>query len=288
MKNLILLAIVLSTINGFSQSQLDDYKFIVVPKKFNCFKAQNEHKTSTLIKYLFAKKGFEVYYQDQLSGELSAERCLGLLVDLNERSSLFNTKTSIVLRDCNTNVVFETLEGTSKEKDYESAYHEAIREAFVSIEALNYNYTPKKQVEEPITVSFKNDVKQIAKKETVILVEKVEEKVVELETPVEAPKNVDQEDVEVISDNTVTEVDKIDAPLEKQDDLLYAQEITNGYQLIDDEPKVRMKLFKTSKADYFLAKSGDINGVVFKQEGKWFFEYMVDDTPKKEELNIKF
>lgn len=284
MKNFILFAIVLSTVNGFSQSQLNDYKFIVVPKKFNCFKTQNEYNTSTLVKYLFAQKGFDVHYQDQLPGELSAEHCLGLLVDINERSSLFNTKTTIVLRDCNTNVVFETLEGASKEKDYKSAYNEAIREAFVSIEALNYNYTPKKSVERPITVSFKNDVKQVEEKEEAIFVKKGDE----LGSKIKTQRNEGKESVETILDDTVIEIDKTVALKEKKNDLLYAQEITNGYQLIDDEPKVRMKLFKTSKVDYFLAKSGEINGVVFKQDGKWFFEYFVDDTPKKEELNIKF
>ena len=46
---------------------------------------------------------------------------------------------------------------------------------------------------------------------------------------------------------------------------LYAQELPNGYQLVDSTPKIRMKIEKTSMPDFYLAKAGDTSGVVFKK-----------------------
>lgn len=281
MKNFLLLVFIFCALNGHSQDQLNDYKFIIVPKKFSCFKKQNAHKTSTLIKFLFVQEGFDVHYEGDLPSDLMIDRCLGLLVDLNDGSSMFTTKTSMVLKDCNSNVVLETMEGISKKKDFKAAYQETIEEAFVSIKGMNYSYMPKEIQEEPIaSIKDKEAKKERKEKEATVVV------------PVE---NVESEELEVIPEKvdaikTVNPENKADTKkaMVNGDDLLYAQVIPNGYQLIDSAPKVRMKLFNTSKPDYFMAKKGDVNGVVFKQDGTWVFEYFENDAPKKEELKIKF
>ena len=41
-------------------------------------------------------------------------------------------------------------------------------------------------------------------------------------------------------------------------------------------------------ADVFIAKAGDQDGMVFKKDGKWFFEYTSDGQVIVEELQIKF
>lgn len=69
---------------------------------------------------------------------------------------------------------------------------------------------------------------------------------------------------------------------------LFAQPITNGFQLIDTTPKVILKMFKTSQADYYTAVSDAKNGVVFKKNNEWFFEYYKDDKLISEKLDIKF
>lgn len=69
---------------------------------------------------------------------------------------------------------------------------------------------------------------------------------------------------------------------------LYAQPIENGYQLVDTTPKKVMKIFKTSQPDYFTAISDESNGVLFKKEGVWVFEYYKDNVLKSEKMNIKF
>jgi hypothetical protein len=70
--------------------------------------------------------------------------------------------------------------------------------------------------------------------------------------------------------------------------VLFAQAIPNGFQLVDLAPKVILKLLKTSQVDYFIATSGDKNGVVFKKNNEWHFEYYSDEKLNSELLYIKF
>ena len=43
---------------GAVNAQLNDYKYIIVPKKFEEFRSENQYQTSTLIKYYFEENGF--------------------------------------------------------------------------------------------------------------------------------------------------------------------------------------------------------------------------------------
>jgi hypothetical protein len=70
--------------------------------------------------------------------------------------------------------------------------------------------------------------------------------------------------------------------------ILYAQPTANGYQLIDTSPKKVLTLLKTSVADYFIAEAGASNGIVFKKEGVWLFEYYKDNKLVSQKLEIKF
>lgn len=68
---------------------------------------------------------------------------------------------------------------------------------------------------------------------------------------------------------------------------LYAQTTTNGYQLIDTTPKKVLTLLKTSQSDYFIAE-GASNGIVFKKNEEWIFEYYKDNKLVSQKLQIKF
>jgi len=69
---------------------------------------------------------------------------------------------------------------------------------------------------------------------------------------------------------------------------LYAQPIANGYQLIDTTPKTVLRMFKSSVADTFIADNGSSNGIVFKRDDSWVFEYYKDGKLMAEKLLIKF
>ena len=88
---------------------------------------------------------------------------------------------------------------------------------------------------------------------------------------------------EVISEKPVSS-QKIDETA----DYLFAQPITNGYQLVDKTPKVVLKIYKTSQSDYFTAQGDGINGALLKKNGEWILEYYKNDQPVSEKLLIKF
>ena len=286
MKYFFIIVFVLAIFSGYSQGNLNEYKYIIVPKKFEAFKKENQYRTSTLVKSLFIQKGFNAIYEDALPEDLNSNRCLGLIVSVNDESSMFSTKASLVLKDCSSQEVLTTLTGYSKVKEYEGAYREAITEAFGTIGAMDYTYMPKKQISEPLTVSFKNDVKNMEKKREPK--NKVDDAVVkQIATP--------EEQIYKSNEPVASKIEKADQATKKmmveiKDDsnILYAQEIPNGFQLVDNTPKIRLKLFRTSIPDVYVVKHAKDNGMVYKKDGKWYLEYYFGDTLKIEELNIKF
>lgn len=70
--------------------------------------------------------------------------------------------------------------------------------------------------------------------------------------------------------------------------ILYAQPVTNGYQLIDTTPKTILRIFKSSVSNYFIAENESAHGVVFKRDDYWVFEYYKDGRLMAEKLLIKF
>ena len=86
----------------------------------------------------------------------------------------------------------------------------------------------------------------------------------------------------------VTEAAPVTKTIVNTDQVLFAQPITNGYQLIDSTPKVVLRIYKTTKADSYTAISDNNNGLVFKKGDDWFFEYYENDKLMSQKLNIKF
>jgi len=70
--------------------------------------------------------------------------------------------------------------------------------------------------------------------------------------------------------------------------LLTAQPIENGFQLIDTTPKIVLKIYKTSQVDVFLADQDGQKGVLVKNKGQWIFEYYDKNNLVSKSLNIKF
>ena len=68
----------------------------------------------------------------------------------------------------------------------------------------------------------------------------------------------------------------------------FAQPTANGFQVVDSEPKVIMKLYTTSQKNVFIGLKGNTNGVVISKNGKWFFEYYDGDKLVSESWNLKF
>ncbi|MEA1785904.1 hypothetical protein U1E44_07360 [Arenibacter sp. GZD96] len=289
MKNVLFGLLVMATSMSFGQVSLNDYEYVIVPKKFDGFKTENQYLTSTYVKYLFTEKGFKTVYDDELPQELNANRCLGLLIGLKDDSNMFTTKTTLLLKDCSSREVFASKQGTSKIKEFKAAYKEAIEAAFSSFNEVDYAYNGALTKDNsPLTVSFKDDVKQLGAPKETVSVPTPNPLVVQRATPDEqlyksnepVPSQFKKAEVQF-------QVTPKGAPADATA-VWYAQVMPYGYQLVDSSPKVQMQLYKSSVPDVFMAKKEDKSGVVFRKDNKWFFEYYAGASPVIEEISIKF
>jgi len=140
-KLLIFTSIFIGFISSTFGQDLNSYKYVIVPSTFEFLKEPNQYQINELTKFLFEKYGFEAYIEDEeLPVELSQNRCKALMANVKNDSGLFSTKLVLVLKDCKNNQVFISEEGTSREKEYKTAYQESLRNAFESISAIDYKY----------------------------------------------------------------------------------------------------------------------------------------------------
>ena len=70
--------------------------------------------------------------------------------------------------------------------------------------------------------------------------------------------------------------------------LLYAQPIATGFQLVDSSPKVVYKLVSTSSPVCFIAYKGDLQGVLVQKNAQWYFEYFANEVLQSQPVAVKF
>ena len=145
MKKIISLFCLLLTLSAFSQKNINDYKYVIVPEKFEFQKEAGEYNLNELTKMIFEKQGFTAFLSNaKLSEDLAFDRCKLLYADVTSESSMFKTTLIITLKDCSNNILFTSDKGSSKEKELKRAYYEALREASRSLEAIQYEYKDAK------------------------------------------------------------------------------------------------------------------------------------------------
>ena len=158
MKKYILTILLFITSVVVAQS-INDYKYIVVPMKFQFQKSPNQYRLSTNAKYFLTNNGFSVYYNDAVfPTDLAKDKCRALYFDLEETSGYFMTKLAITLKDCQNNIIYASKVGKSKEKEFEKSYNEALAFALEDIKLLKYKYVENQDapVEEKV-LQTKND-----------------------------------------------------------------------------------------------------------------------------------
>ena len=173
----------------FAQKNVNSYKYLLVPKQYDFLKSPDQHQLNSLTKFLFEKEGFITLFTDeQYPAELASNSCLGLKVDVDDNSGMFNTKLKINLLDCHNIVVYETKEGRSKLKEYKKAFHEALREAFEEIKDLNYSYDG----------SLNNEVREVEFKDGEIRVVENEAKLAEELKELLAKSKIKEKEIEPV------------------------------------------------------------------------------------------
>ncbi|MBT4869509.1 MAG: hypothetical protein HON45_05340, partial [Polaribacter sp.] len=77
---------------------MSDFKYIIVPNKFDFLKKSNQYQTSSLTKFLLQKKGFRVFLStDSLPVDLLQNRCLALTAIVSDASGVLIVKNKIAL-----------------------------------------------------------------------------------------------------------------------------------------------------------------------------------------------
>ncbi len=280
--------------NAHSQAILNEYKYVIVPKRFEGFRSENQYQTSTLVKYYLVKQGFNAFYEDVLPEDLNEDRCLGLVSSLEEDSSMFATRVTVVFKDCQGTERYRTQVGISKIKQYVEAYREAITEAFQSLKNFYFSYSPKVESNETVILNFKDDVKTLPPPATDPAENSISDKTADTDMPLEsvsdkekaAPLTQPTEVMEAITlEDAVAEEDASET-LEIR--TLYAQRTDTGYQLVDMEPSIQFYLQETSMPNIYLAQRKGQAGLLYKKNEQWVFEYYEGDDRLQEVIQIKF
>jgi hypothetical protein len=286
---LILILMGLFAATGMAQANLNEYKYVIIPKRFDAFGKSNMHQTSTVLKHLFTQKGFQAIYEDELPDDLANNPCLGLTADILDESNMFTTKTGINLADCKGQLVFSTPQGISKEKEFKRAYANALGKAMGIFDGMAYAYKEKEVPQEPMTIKFQNDVKKIEDRAPQLKQAKnLDSLVTQKATPEEQLYKDRKPVASSVQKAPEEQLKKLDIKKPNPDDIWYAQAVGTGFQLVDSTPQIRMNLAKSSVDGVYFAKAGNKNGIAFKKDGVWYFEHYEGDTLVQEELKLKF
>jgi len=238
----------LTSVLMFAQESLNDYKYIIVPSQYEFQKSEDSYQLNSLTKFLFNKVGFiAILSTDSFPDDLAKNRCLALTAKLKKNSSMFSIKMNFDLVNCKNVVVFSTKEASSREKDYKKGYHEVVRKTFEDIKNKSYKYLPKDEIVQKVVVA-----KDVVREKFIVLQESK---------------------VEMLS-------------VEQTSDLLYAQPIQNGFQLLDGTPKRVYTIQYTSVKNMFILK--DKNGILYKNNNDWIAEFYSDNQLVKKKINSNF
>ena len=146
MKNSLVLLLFFCANLLVAQSSVNQYQYVIVPAQFDFLREKDEYRLNNLTKMLFEKYGFKVFFDtDQLPDEITDSNCDKLYADVISSGNFIRTKLQVILKDCKKNTVYESVVGTSKEKEYKVAYTQALRGAFQSFDTLHYIYMPQKK-----------------------------------------------------------------------------------------------------------------------------------------------
>jgi len=269
--------------NTFAQSSINDYKYIIVPSKYDFLKETDQYQLNSLTKFLFNKYGFDaVLDNEDYPKDLANNKCLALRADLENIKSLFKTKLKVVLKNCMNDIIFVSKVGESREKEFKKTYNLTLRDAFKSFETLNFSYKPNK---DGAFVVLGSNATTTSNQEVEKLKEEIKSLKNEQTSHVNSPINGEQKK----HIERVVEVNEIVKQVEKDTKLtnvLYAQETNQGYQVVDSTPKVVMVFLSTPKQDTWIVKGRD--AIVYKEDGFWYLSEYKGIKTTTIKLNIKF
>lgn len=239
----------------YAQTNLNTYKYVVVPEKFDFLDEPDEYQMNSLTRFLLKKEGFTVIAEGTAyPDDLAKNNCLALYADVIDGSGLFVTKLSLELKDCRNNVVFNTEEGRSKLKEYRKAYQESLRDSFKGFNAISYKFDATAETASATNTVLEVEPKKDAETKPLLGNDKA---------PIETSETLA---VKYIKDGRTF-------LLENKDDVLSLKDSANG--IIQGSMQV------SSKAGVYLFKSSDISGLAFMNENGDIVVEFIDANNEK-------
>lgn len=136
MKNFAILVLVLFSINLVAQQN----KVIIISNKYEFQKEKNTYNINTMLKAILVSNNYQVFFDDEeLPFEIAQNKCNALTGVLIDNSNLLVRKIKFQIRDCQNNLLYETAEVKTREKDIQNAYIETIK--LLSPELKKYDAT---------------------------------------------------------------------------------------------------------------------------------------------------
>ena len=239
---------------SFSQNSINNYKYVAVPENYSFLKSKDQYQLNSLTAFLFEKYNFTVLNSlGNYPTDLANNKCLLLNSDIIRIKGVFKTKLQLTLTDCRDNIVFSSEIGQSKLKDFKKAYQEALRNAFVSVAGLNYDYSGSlTSPKPPLPPVFDKGINEnIPIKSSAPLSE-------DLQT--EAPPKL-------ATASLVTDIINKEAIVG-----LIVKSTISGYDFIDNiTQKVMYSIQATMFENVYIIEAQP--GIIYKRGNSWFREY---------------
>ena len=276
---LLFMVIMASQTSAFAQSEVNEYKYIVIPKQYDFQRSDDQYQLNSLTKFLFNKYGFTAYFEDEsLPLDVSQDRCLALKADLKKLKGFLITRLQFELIDCEGNVVSSSKIGETKIKQYDTAYNTALRQAFETYQNMNYSYQPKAEIKTPVITNKEVAIKSIQKTES------IEQKKQEVKE--EIKDDVVKQQIETPQVKKTVPVETITEPVKEINNSWFANPIDNGFEVVDASKNKIMTLLYSGAPDVYIVK--DENAIVFKKEGYWMYSSNDGSGIKVNRIDLKF
>ena len=261
-KTYLFLLVLTATMSSWAQLSINNYKYISVPDKFDFLKSKDQYQLNSLTEFLLKKNEFTVLNKsDNYPMDLAQNNCLLLSANVVKIKGLLATKLQLILTDCRDKVVFSSEIGKSKLKDYQKAYHEALRNVF-ALSEFNYTYVEANPTD-----------------------------VLPTPTPPQTPEVMPIEPASEISSKVIEEKEEVK---EKEETVaivelvsyLIIKQTNSGYDFLDSTSKTVKYSVHATLFDNVYIIDGE-EGIIYKRGQSWVRESIENGKTTIEALNIQ-
>ncbi|MBT8304513.1 MAG: hypothetical protein KJP09_08600 [Bacteroidia bacterium] len=248
--------------SSYAQKNINEFKYIIVPTKYDFLDEDDRFQLNSLTKFLFNKNGFTALMSDEpFPQDLKKDNCLALRADVDKLRGMLITKLQVELRDCSNTLIYTSEIGKSKVKQYKTAYNLALRDAFESFKLVKYEYKGKNET----SIEEMAEQEQAEIETPEIVEEEMPNKVESPSTAIPVVESVESQPMQVQEDNEkiIETKDAID------DNMLSAKAIFNGFKLYDAKSNEVMTIFDSGVKEVYIVKGKD--AIIYKKAGSWIY-----------------